>query len=86
MAIGALSALKERGFTDGREIAVIGHDNLPSAAFTDPPLSSMEIADPDVGRQLAEMLIARLGGREAGELQTILPVRQVPRATHGPAS
>jgi LacI family transcriptional regulator len=86
MAIGALSALKERGFTAGREIAVIGHDNLPSAAFTDPPLSSMEIAAPDVGRQLAEMLIARLGGREAGELQTILPVRQVPRATHGPAN
>jgi LacI family transcriptional regulator len=46
----------------------------------------MEIAAPDVGRQLAEILIARLGGREAGELQTILPVRQVPRATHGPAN
>ena len=70
----------------GRDIAVIGHDNLPSAAFTDPPLSTMEIAASDVGRQLAEMLIARLGGRAASELQTILPVRQVPRMTHGPAN
>jgi LacI family transcriptional regulator len=86
MAIGALSALRERGLAAGRDIAVIGHDNLPSAAFTDPPLSSMEIAAPDVGRQLAEMLIARLGGRDGRELQTILPVRQVPRATHGPAN
>ena len=42
--------------------------------------------DTELVRQLAEMLIARLGGREAGELQTILPVRQVPRATHGPAN
>jgi LacI family transcriptional regulator len=46
----------------------------------------MEIAAPDVGRQLAEMLIARLGGRDSSELQTILPVRQVARATHGPAN
>ncbi|MCB5174495.1 MULTISPECIES: LacI family DNA-binding transcriptional regulator [Microvirga] len=83
IAIGALSALKDRGLAAGRDIAVIGHDNLPSAAFTDPPLSTMEIATPDVGRQLAEMLIARLGGRDPRELQTILPVRQVPRATHG---
>lgn len=86
MAIGAISALKERGLVVGRDIAVIGHDNLPSAAFTDPPLSTMEIAASDVGRQLAEMLIARLGGRNERELQTILPVRQVPRMTHGPAN
>jgi LacI family transcriptional regulator len=83
MAIGALSALKEGGLIAGRDIAVIGHDNLPAAAFTDPPLSTMEIAASDVGRQLAEMLIARLGGRDSRELQTILPVRQIPRATHG---
>lgn len=86
IAIGALSALKERGVVAGRDVAVIGHDNLPSGAYTDPPLSSMEIAVPDVGRQLADMLIARLGGRDPRELQTILPVRQVPRATHGPGS
>jgi len=29
------------------------------------------------------MLIARLGGRDVRELQAVLPVRQVPRATHG---
>jgi LacI family transcriptional regulator len=86
MAIGALSALKERGLMAGRDIAVIGHDNLPAAAFTDPPLSTMEIAAPDVGRQLAEMLIARLGGRDSREMQTILPVRQVPRISHGPVN
>ncbi|MBZ6076261.1 LacI family DNA-binding transcriptional regulator [Microvirga puerhi] len=86
MATGALSALKERGLVAGRDVAVIGHDNLPSAAFTDPPLSTMEIAVPDVGRQLAEMLIARLGGRDPRDLQTILPLRQILRATHGLAN
>jgi LacI family transcriptional regulator len=83
IAIGALRAVKEGGLVAGRDIAVIGHDNLPSSAFTDPPLSTMEIDAPDVGRRLAELLIARLGGDDPRDLQTILPVRQVPRATHG---
>jgi len=82
IAVGALRALKEAGLEAGQDVAVIGHDNLPSAAFTDPPLSTMEIDAPDVGRELAELLMARLGGRDPRDLQTVLPVRQVPRATH----
>jgi LacI family transcriptional regulator len=86
MAIGALSALKDLGLAAGRDVAIIGHDNLPASAFTDPPLSTMEIAAPDVGRQLAEMLIARLGGAPADGLRTILPIRQISRGSHGAAT
>ena len=86
IAIGALRALKERGLRAGRDVAVIGHDNLPSTAFLDPALSTMEIDAPDIGRELADLLIARLGGASPRDLQTILPIRQVPRATHGPRS
>jgi LacI family transcriptional regulator len=85
MAIGALRALQERGLRAGRDVAVIGHDHLPTGAFTEPPLSTMEIASQDVGRRLADMLVARLGGRSHHDLQIILPIRQVPRATHGHA-
>jgi LacI family transcriptional regulator len=63
---------------------VIGNDNLPSAAFTVPPLSTMEIDAADVGRRLADLLIARLGGADARDLQAILPIRQVPRSTRAP--
>ena len=84
MAIGALSALKERGLR--RRTRDRRDRPRQSARLRPSPIRRsrrMEIAAPDVGRQLAEMLIARLGGREPRELQTILPVRQVPRATHG---
>jgi LacI family transcriptional regulator len=64
-------------------VAVIGHDNLPASAFTDPSLSTMETDAADVGRHLAEILIARLGGEAPDRLQIVLPVRQVPRASHG---
>jgi LacI family transcriptional regulator len=82
IAIGALGALRELGRAAGRDVAVIGHDNVPSAVFTDPPLSTMEIATPDVGRQIADLLVARLGGADPRDLQRILPLRQVPRETH----
>jgi LacI family transcriptional regulator len=84
MAIGAMRRIKDMGLVPGREIAVIGHDNLLAGAYTDPPLSTMEIAAPDMGRMIAEKLIALLGGAKPEDLQDILPVRQVPRATHAP--
>jgi LacI family transcriptional regulator len=85
MAVGAMRRIKDIGRAPGRDISVIGHDGLPSGAYTDPPLSTMEIAEPDVGRRVAEKLIALLGGANAEELHELLPVRQIARATHGPA-
>jgi LacI family transcriptional regulator len=83
IAIGAMRALKDLDLVAGRDVAVIGHDNLPASAFTDPSLSTMETDAADVGRHLAEILLARLGGETADRLQIVLPVRQVPRASHG---
>ena len=36
--------------------------------------------------ELADLVIARIGGADVRELQTLLPVRQVPRATAGAAA
>lgn len=84
LAIGAIAAVKAAGLKPGRDITIVGHDGLSVGAFSDPPLTTMEIATGDVGQRLAALLIARLGGKPAHELQMVLPVRQVPRATHGP--
>jgi LacI family transcriptional regulator len=83
MAIGAMRRIKELGMLPGRDIAVVGHDNLLAGAYTDPPLTTMEIAVPDMGRMIAEKLMALLGGAKPQDLQDLLPVRQVLRATHG---
>ncbi len=84
MALGAMRALRERGLRPGLDAAVVGHDNLPASAFAEPPLSTMEIDAPDIGRELADLVIARIGGADIRDLQRVLPVRQVPRATEGP--
>jgi LacI family transcriptional regulator len=85
MAIGAMTAVKQAGLIPGRDLSIIGHDGLPSGHFTDPPLSTMEIDAENVGAKLAAALVRRLAGDDPRDLQTILPVRQVPRGTHGPA-
>ncbi len=82
IAIGAMHALRERGLEPGRDVAVIGHDNVPAGAFMRPALSTMQIAG-DGGLRLASLLLERIGGRAAAELQEIAPVAFVPRETHG---
>ena len=76
---------RSAAFTAGREIAVIGHDNLPLCRLRRP--AAVEHGDRSSryrAGELAEMLIARLGGARPASCKRILPVRQVPRATHGP--
>jgi LacI family transcriptional regulator len=86
MALGAFRAVRERGLVVGRDISVIGHDNLSAAAYADPPLSTMELAIAATGRRLAEMALLRLGGTPAAELCEIWPVLQIERQSTGPAA
>jgi LacI family transcriptional regulator len=84
MAIGALTAVKDMNLVPGRDVTIVGHDGLPSGIFTDPPLSTMTIAAPDIGARLANLLVRRLKGADPCELQELHPVQQVPRGTHAP--
>ncbi len=83
IAIGAMKAAREAGLLPGLDIAIVGHDNLPAGRYMDPQLTTMEIDVDDLGGRLAELLLKRLGGTAPEELQTLLPVRQIPRASHG---
>jgi LacI family transcriptional regulator len=84
MAMGAMRAVQELGLAPGRDVAIIGHDDLPSAQFTSPPLSTMRIDAADVGSQLAGLLLRRMKGEPIESLQIVLPVSLVLRGTHGP--
>jgi LacI family transcriptional regulator, galactose operon repressor len=85
MAIGALRAAKEAGLTVGRDISIIGHDNISASAFCEPALTTMELSMTAVGARVADMLIALIGGADPRGLAEILPVLAVERASVGPA-
>ncbi|AYY12352.1 LacI family transcriptional regulator [Actinobacteria bacterium YIM 96077] len=60
-AHGVYLAARERGFTVGRDLSVVGHDDLPTAELLDPPLTTIRMD----GRALGRALFDRLSGADA---------------------
>jgi LacI family transcriptional regulator len=83
MALGAYRAVGEVGARVGLDIAVTGHDNIAAAGFTQPSLTTMEVPIAEVARRLVEGLVARMGGARPEDLQAVLPLNQLPRASSG---
>jgi len=83
IAIGAVRAAQAAGLVVGRDIAVIGHDNIHASAFTSPALTTMDFDVTAAGRRVTEMLLAQIGGKSAEGLQEIFPLRHIPRASSG---
>ncbi len=57
MAIGALQTLEEWGRRVPEDVAVIGYDDDPVAAATNPPLSSVWQPIEEMGREMARLLL-----------------------------
>lgn len=85
IAFGILSEARAMGIRVPDDLSVIGHDNLPQSAFSDPPLTTMELPLDIVGGRLAGMLIERIGGADPAAMQEILPLATIARGTVGPA-
>jgi LacI family transcriptional regulator len=83
-AIGALRAIERAGLVAGRDVAVIGHDDLPAARYTRPPLTTLRQPRAAVGVRLAEMLVALMGGAEPAGLQEIWQPELIARESDGP--
>jgi LacI family transcriptional regulator len=57
MAFGALRALREAGLSVPDDVAVLGFDDLPTSALSDPPLTTVRQPIRRVGAQAVEILI-----------------------------
>lgn len=57
MAIGAYQALREAGRQPGRDVAVLGCDDIPSAALADPALSTIRMNFFEVGAEACNALL-----------------------------
>lgn len=57
MAMGAISAIQDSGLAVGKDISVTGFDNIPSAAYTHPPLTTVSQPIFQIGGMVCEMLI-----------------------------
>jgi len=60
VALGACHALIRSGFQPGRDISVIGFDDIQDAAVATPALTTMAVSPYQLGRRLALVLLDRI--------------------------
>jgi LacI family transcriptional regulator len=62
MAAGALKAAHRRGFHVPEDLAVVGYDDVPEAAFYEPALTSVHQPLTEMGGQAVDLLHQMLEG------------------------
>ena len=84
VALGAMKAIRERGWRPGREVSVIGYDGLPLGEHTDPPLTTMAQPLQTAGKKIGEMLLAVVDGKEPASQQELWSATLERRDTDAP--
>jgi LacI family transcriptional regulator len=85
LASGAMHALREAGLTPGREMSVVGFDDLDEARFMTPPLTTVKIDQPALGLAAGELLLNRIADPAMPRQVKTVPAELVVRETSGPA-
>ncbi len=81
-AIGAMRALRAAGLEPGRDVAVVGYNDIPLAAATEPPLSTFRMPVREAGRRLAEVALALAAGADAAAFRELWMPRFIARGSH----
>jgi DNA-binding LacI/PurR family transcriptional regulator len=82
-AFGVLNCLQHFGLTPGKDIAVIGYDNLEESAITYPALSTVDNGQDKVGGLAAQTLLARIVSGPTSNQEILIEPKLVVRATCG---
>jgi len=84
MAFGALQALAAQGISCPEDVAVIGYNDTPMTAFTDPPITTVRLPGYELGRMAADTAVLLIDDREhPGTLVSLSPVLVPRRSTLG---
>ena len=84
VALGACLALIRSGLVPGRDVSVVGFDDIPDAAVATPPLTTMAVSPYQLGRRLARIILDRIDEPDAPVTISEVSAQLVERATTGP--
>ena len=79
MAIGAMRALKEKGLTVPKDYVITGFDDIDSARWIDPSLSTVKVDRTRLGIHLARTLLSLIQTKEPCVRSVTFPVSFVKR-------
>ena len=83
LAYGAMRAIRDAGLVVGRDVSVIGFDDLPPAAYLQPPLTTIRQPRYDVGVAAIELLEAVVRSAKPAQTHVVLPPKLMVRASTG---
>ena len=82
IAIGAIKALKLRGYQIPDDVAVIGFDNIAESRIIDPALTTMDVPRFSIGETAAELLLSLIRSGEMQIRKTELSASLLLRGSH----
>jgi DNA-binding LacI/PurR family transcriptional regulator len=83
VALGAIGALREAGRRVPDDVSVVGFDDIPLAAYFDPPLTTVRLPAFELGQAAGRALLERIAD-PAMTGRTLLPTELIVRASTGP--
>jgi DNA-binding LacI/PurR family transcriptional regulator len=85
MALGAIRAVRARGLDVPRDVSVVGYDDSPLIAFTDPPLTTVRQSVQAMGSAAVRALLDEIAGVAAPRSEYIFRPELVVRGSTGSA-
>lgn len=83
-ATGVLQALQKLKLQPGRDVSLIGYDDLEIAKTNLPPLTTLRPPARNAGERVVEILLKIMEGEDAEEFQEIWDVEMIHRESTGP--
>lgn len=85
IALGVMRAARERGLTLPRDLSIVGYDDLPFAAYLEPPLTTVRTQPVEQGTLATQRLIRLIKGEDKIQAETGLEAVFVERESCGKA-
>ena len=82
-ALGAVYALRERGYRIPQDVLITGFDDIPLARHLNPPLTTVRQPVQQMGALAFDALYSMIDGRKPEQRQLTLPVELVLRSSCG---
>lgn len=79
MAIGVLSALRERDLSVPEDVSIVGFDDIPEAGYLFPPLTTVHQDFEALGRMMLQKVLVALEDHEELAVDTPLPTALIVR-------
>ncbi len=81
LALGVYDALAARSLRCPFDISVVGHNDMPYVDMLSPPLTTVRIAQRDMGEAAAKLLLDRISGPSAKREQVVLAPELIVRGS-----